>query len=129
MEALDEAVRRFLITEVPPAGDRGAPTYDFPYEALRDVVYESSTLARRRLLHGRAADALARRYERDPVTTRAATIAEHLQRAGRDAEAARWWWRAAERARELYAHAEALRVPAPGRRARLPGGAWFHRAR
>ena len=108
VEALDEAVRRFLITEVPPAGDRGVPSYDFPYGALRDVVYESSTLARRRLLHGRAADVLVRRYERDPVTTRAATIAEHLQRAGRDAEAAHWWWQAAGRARELYAHAESL---------------------
>jgi tetratricopeptide (TPR) repeat protein len=40
------------------------------------------------------------------VTTRAAAIAEHLQRAGRDAEAAGWWWRAAGRARDLYAHAE-----------------------
>jgi DNA-binding SARP family transcriptional activator/tetratricopeptide (TPR) repeat protein len=107
VEALDEAVRRFLITEMPPAGERGVPTYHFPYEAMRDVVYESSTLARRRLLHGRAADALTRRYERDPVTTRAATIAEHLQRAGRDAESAQWWWKAAERARELYAHTEA----------------------
>jgi DNA-binding SARP family transcriptional activator/tetratricopeptide (TPR) repeat protein len=108
VEALDEAVRRFLVIEVPPAAGHGEPSYDFPYEALRDVVYESSTLARRRLLHSRAADALARRYERDPVTTRAASIADHLQRGGRDAEAAQWWWRAAERARELYAHAEAL---------------------
>ena len=40
------------------------------------------------------------------MTTRAAPIAEHLQRAGRDAEAAGWWWRAAGRARDLYAHAE-----------------------
>ena len=106
VEALDEAVRRFLITEVPPAGEHGQPSYEFPYEALREVVYESATLARRRLLHGRAADTLARRYERDPVATRAAAVAEHLQRAGRDAEAAVWWWRAAARARELYAHAE-----------------------
>ncbi len=106
VEALDEAVRRFLLTEEPPAGDRGVPTYEFPYEALREVVYDSSTLARRRLLHGRAAGALIRRYERDPVTTRAAPIAEHLQRAGRDSEAAGWWWRAAGRARDLYAHAE-----------------------
>jgi tetratricopeptide (TPR) repeat protein len=106
VEALDEAVRRFLLTETPPAGDRGRPTYEFPYEALREVVYDSSTLARRRLLHGRAAGVLIRRYERDPVTTRAAPIAEHLQRAGRDAEAAGWWWRAAGRARDLYAHAE-----------------------
>ena len=106
VEALDEAVRRFLITEIPPAGDRGVPRYDFPYEALREVVYESATLARRRLLHGRAADVLIRRYERDPVTTRAAAIAEHLQRAGRDSEAAGWWWRAARLARDLYAHPE-----------------------
>ena len=52
-----------------------------------------------------------RRHERDPATsgatTWAATVAGHLQLAGRDGEAAQWWWRAAEVARELYAHAEA----------------------
>jgi len=107
VEALDEAVARFLLIEVPPAGGTGAPCYDFPYEALRRVAYESASLARRRLLHGRAADALAARYERDPLSVRAAVIAGHLQRAGREPEAAGWWWRAAARARELYAHAEA----------------------
>ena len=39
--------------------------------------------------------------------TRAATVADHLQLAGPGREAAQWWWRAAEMARELYAHAEA----------------------
>ncbi len=107
VEALDEAVARFLLIEIPPAGGRGAPSYDFPYEALRRVAYESASLARRRLLHSRAADALGARYERDPLSARAAVIAGHLQRAGREAEAAGWWWRAAARARELYAHAEA----------------------
>jgi DNA-binding SARP family transcriptional activator len=107
VEALDEAVARFLLIELPPPGGRGAPSYDFPYEALRRVAYESASLARRRLLHGRAADALGARYERDPLSARAAVIAGHLQRAGREAEAAGWWWRAAARARELYAHAEA----------------------
>jgi DNA-binding SARP family transcriptional activator/tetratricopeptide (TPR) repeat protein len=107
VEALDEAVARFLLIELPAAGGSGAPCYDFPYEALRRVAYESASLARRRLLHGRAADALAARYERDPISARAAVIAGHLQRAGREAEAAGWWWRAAARARELYAHAEA----------------------
>ena len=34
-------------------------------------------------------------------------MAGHLQLAGRGAEAAQWWWRAAEVARELYAHDEA----------------------
>ena len=113
VEALDEALARSLLTEIPPptspshftAGQ--APSYGFPYEALRRTAYESATLARRRLLHGRAADVLTRRHERDPATTRAATVASHLQLAGRDAEAAQWWWRAAEVARELYAHDEA----------------------
>jgi DNA-binding SARP family transcriptional activator/tetratricopeptide (TPR) repeat protein len=113
VEAIDEALARSLLTEIPPpvspspftAGQ--APLYGFPYEALRRTAYESATLARRRLLHGRAADILTRRHERDPATTRAATVAGHLQLAGRDEQAAQWWWRAAEVARELYAHSEA----------------------
>ena len=107
VEALDEALGRSLLTETPPPAANQAPSYGFPYEALRRTAYESVTLARRRLLHSRAADALTRRYERDPATTRAATVAEHFQLAGRDAEAAQWWWRAGQLARELYAHAEA----------------------
>jgi DNA-binding SARP family transcriptional activator len=107
VEALDEAVRRFLLAEIPPPGGDGPPSYEFPYGALREVVYESATLARRRLLHGRAADALIRRYEREPLRTRAAAVAGHLQRAGRDDQAASWWWRAAGRARDLFAHTEA----------------------
>ncbi len=107
VEAIDEALARSLLTEIPPPTANEAPSYGFPYEALRRTAYESATLARRRLLHGRAADILTRRYEREPATTRAATVAGHLQLAGREAEAARWWWRAAEAARELYAHAEA----------------------
>jgi DNA-binding SARP family transcriptional activator len=107
VEAIDEALARSLLTETAPLAAGSAPSYGFPYEALRKTAYESATLARRRLLHSRAADILTRRHERDPATTRAATVADHLQLAGRDAEAAQWWWRAAEVARELYAHAEA----------------------
>jgi DNA-binding SARP family transcriptional activator/tetratricopeptide (TPR) repeat protein len=107
VEAIDEALTRSLLSEIAPPAAHQAPSYGFPYEALRRTVYESATLARRRLLHSRAADILTRRYERDPVATRAATVADHLQLAGRDAEAAQWWWRAAEGARELYAHSQA----------------------
>jgi len=107
VEAIDEALARSLLTEIPPPSAQQAPSYGFPYEALRRTAYESATLARRRLLHGRAADVLVRRHERDPATTRAAAVAGHLQLAGRDADAAQWWWRAAEVAGELYAHPEA----------------------
>lgn len=101
------ALGRSLLTEIPPPAANQAPSYGFPYEALRRTAYESATLARRRLLHSRAADIFTRRHERDPATTRAATVADHLQLAGRDAEAAQWWWRAAGVARELYAHTQA----------------------
>jgi tetratricopeptide (TPR) repeat protein len=112
VEAIDETLARSLLAEIAPVSARqasppSAPSYGFPDEALRRTAYESATLARRRLLHGRAAAALIRRHERDPAATGAATVAGHLQLAGRDGEAAQWWWRAAAVARELYAHAEA----------------------
>ncbi|HEX4398166.1 MAG TPA: tetratricopeptide repeat protein [Trebonia sp.] len=107
VEAIEEAVARSLLTENPPPAVGGAPSYRFRYEAMRKTAYDSASLARRRLLHGRAADVLAPRHQRDPVGTPAGTVAEHLQLAGRDGAAAEWWWLAAARARELYAHAEA----------------------
>jgi len=91
--ALEELVRRGLVRE-------GAADYDFAHEQLRALAYEETSLARRRLLHGRAADALGR--------DRAAAAARHLALAGRDAEAAAAHARAADHARALYANAQAL---------------------
>ena len=107
VEAVEEALARSLLTENPPPVSGGAPSYRFRYEAMRQTAYDSASLARRRLLHGRAADVLGRRHQRDPLGTPAGTVADHLQLAGRDAAAAEWYWLAAARARELYAHAEA----------------------
>jgi DNA-binding SARP family transcriptional activator/Tfp pilus assembly protein PilF len=90
--ALEELVGRGLVRE-------GSFDYDFGHERLRTLVYEETSLARRRLLHGRAADALI-----GP----AAAIARHLRLAGRDAEAAEAYARAADDARALFANAEAL---------------------
>ncbi|HEY0869484.1 MAG TPA: tetratricopeptide repeat protein, partial [Acidothermaceae bacterium] len=111
-DALDDAVRHRLLEENPATSDGEAPGYDFPFEALRRVVYERTTFARRRLLHGRAADALARRHERTLSTESAAAVspavvAHHFEQSGREAEAAAWWWRAAARSRGLYAHEQA----------------------
>ena len=90
--ALEELVRRGLVRE-------GRYDYDFAHEQLRRLVAEETSLARRRLLHGRVADALPGPF---------AEIARHLQLAGRDAEAAAAYRRAAEHARSLFANAEAL---------------------
>ncbi|MGH7608600.1 MAG: ATP-binding protein [Candidatus Dormibacteria bacterium] len=106
-EGLDLAVRQGLLLERGPLGAGSAPTYDFAYEVLRRLTYERNTWARRRLLHKRAADALLRLRERDPAQVPPARLADHLELAGRESEAAQWWWRAAVRANSLYAHEEA----------------------
>lgn len=100
-DALDDAVRRGLLVEESRASEDG---YSFPYDALRQVVHDACGMARRRLLHGRAADYLA---GRSSATRAPALVADHLRRAGREHEAAAWEWRAAERSAQLFAHEEA----------------------
>ena len=90
--ALEELVRRGVIRE------READ-YDFDHELLRRVVYADTSLARRRLLHGRAAAA---------VTSPLAAVARHHQLAGHDAAAASAYQRAGQQAREVFANDEAL---------------------
>jgi DNA-binding SARP family transcriptional activator len=107
-DALDEALARGLLVEVPSGEDAGGASYQFPYEALRQVVDDSCGSARRRLLHSRAASVLARRSERVGSAVTPGTISIHLQHAGRGEEAAEWSWKAAQDSRALYAHAEAL---------------------
>ncbi|HLF89264.1 MAG TPA: tetratricopeptide repeat protein, partial [Anaerolineales bacterium] len=81
-------------------------SYDFTHEKIRTVVYEDSSLARRRLLHRRVAEVIMNR-SRD-IEESAARIAHHYQRAGQDAEAAIYYHRAGGHARKLYANAEGL---------------------
>lgn len=102
--AIEEAQRLGVIVES-AAGDG----YDFPYEAMRTIVLDELTLARRRLLHGRAADALAPRLGRQPMTAAGAgVLARHLSEAGRPEQAASWHLRAARAAGELGAPVAAL---------------------
>jgi predicted ATPase/DNA-binding SARP family transcriptional activator len=106
--ALEELTGRGLVGEVKGIGEQTV-AYDFGHEKLRDLVYEETSLARRRLLHRRVAEALARRAHRRRETgALAAQIARHYQLAGWDAEAADYFRIAGEHARVLYANAEAL---------------------
>jgi DNA-binding SARP family transcriptional activator/tetratricopeptide (TPR) repeat protein len=101
VDAVEEAMRAGLLVEL--AATASGPAYDFSAAALARVVDSRTSAARRRLLHGRAADALLHRPDRS-----AATVAVHLHAAGRTEEAAQWHWQAASEARLLFAHAEAL---------------------
>ena len=107
--ALEELVERSIVEEVPGRGKAGEPTYDFRHEKLRTLAYEEISLARRRLLHRRVAEALAGRVRASyDDGTSAAQIAHHFRRAGQERDAAAHFARAGERARALFANVEAL---------------------
>jgi tetratricopeptide (TPR) repeat protein len=97
--ALEELLARGVLVE----SDEG--TLDFRHEQERRLVHEEMTLARRRLLHRRVAAALGARGRRE---LHAAVIAHHLALAGDDTGAAELYRVAGDRARGLYANAEAL---------------------
>jgi len=103
VDAIEEAIARGLLVE---RADR--PGYDLPHDLVRDTALARLSLARRRLLHGRVAEVLARRNAVDPRGTPAGLVARHLAEAGRDAEAGAWFLAAAAESGRLYAHEEAL---------------------
>lgn len=94
-DGLEQLTRRGLIVE----RDAG---YDFSHDKLLSLAYQRTSLARRRLLHRRVADALRAKHGD------AALIARHLLSAGLDAQAAEAFQAAGERARALHATSEAL---------------------
>ena len=101
--ALEELAARGLVHEV--AGD----VYDFGHGLVRDLVYEQTSLARRRLLHRRVGEALAAAARgRRPQEPPAASIARHLELAGATVEAAGWHRLAGDQARAVFANREAL---------------------
>ena len=108
VSALEELTGQGIVEEVKGGGER-AVIYDFGHEKLRALVYEETSLARKRLLHRRIAESFAHRARRRRDTgALAGQIAHHYQLAGRDAEAANYFKLAGEHARALYANAEAL---------------------
>ncbi len=89
--AVEELVARGLVRE-------RETDYDVDHELVRSVVLEGTSLARRRLLHARAAD----------VVPSTASRARHLQEAGRELDAASAYRTAGLEARDVHANAEAI---------------------
>jgi tetratricopeptide (TPR) repeat protein len=101
IDGLEGLVTQGLVRE----GAGPEPAYDFTHEKLRTLVYDEVGPARRRLLHRRVADALARTERGDEG---AALIAQHLRLGGDADGAAQQYRRAGEHAASLLAHADAL---------------------
>jgi DNA-binding SARP family transcriptional activator/tetratricopeptide (TPR) repeat protein len=107
--ALDQLAQRGMIREL-PGGEGPAVRFDFSHSALRDLAEESTSLARRLLLHRRIAEAFRLDLAgigRDDLG-RLVQIAQHEREARRDAEAALAFRDAGDRAATLYANREAI---------------------
>ncbi len=106
---LEELLRRGLVVEQKDGEGQGEIIYDFTHDKLRQLVYEETSLTRRRLLHHRVAEALVNptRGPRSPGAV-ASQAAYHYHLAGQDALAAEYYQKAGEHARILYANVEAL---------------------
>ncbi|MFZ1399135.1 MAG: tetratricopeptide repeat protein, partial [Candidatus Promineifilaceae bacterium] len=101
--ALETLTARGLLVE---QASRNHAAYDFSHDKLRELVYEETGLARRRLLHRRLATTLA--ADRAANTAVSAQIATHYQHAGLEPEAAAYFVQAGDQARALFAHQDAL---------------------
>lgn len=97
VEAVDELLAAGVLRE---ASDTAELT--FALEAMELQAYESTSLARRRLLHRRAAQALANRPHARADVKVAAAVATHYQAAA-DREAAEWSMLAGDLSRSVYA--------------------------
>jgi DNA-binding SARP family transcriptional activator/predicted ATPase len=107
--ALDELAHRGMIREL-AGGEGPAVRFDFSHPALRDLSEESTSLARRLLLHRRIAEAFRLDLAgmgRDDLG-RLVQIAQHERDARRDSEAAMAFREAGDRAATLYANREAI---------------------
>jgi DNA-binding SARP family transcriptional activator len=104
--ALEELIGRGLVGESGDVPGEAGPAYDFSHDKLRALAYEETTLTRRRLLHRRVAESLARSARHPPAA--ASAIARHYRIAGLEREAAEYFRLAGEHARGLFANTEAL---------------------
>ena len=106
--AMDELVSHGLVQEESGA-EGGSLSYDFSHQQIRSLVYEETSLARRRLLHRRVAEAIESRFKgRRDHGRHAGSTARHYRIAGRDSEAAVYFKVAGDHAKGLFANAEAL---------------------
>ena len=101
IESLDELWLRRIVRE------QGADGYDFSHDKIRQVMYGELSHARRRWLHRRTAEALERLQATLPDGAIGET-ASHYDRAGILDKALEGYQAAAQAARCVYAHHEAL---------------------
>jgi DNA-binding SARP family transcriptional activator/predicted ATPase len=98
---LDELWQRRIVRE------QGAEAYDFSHDKIREVAYGQLSSARRRLLHGRVAQALESIHTPN-LDAWSAQLATHYERAGLVEQALYYYRRAAVVAQQVGASQETI---------------------
>ena len=101
VEAVDELWERRIVRE------RGVDAYDFSHDKLRDAAYLRTGSARRRMLHGRIAQALERLHATD-LDAVSSELAAHYERAGWAERAIGFYARSAEVEQRVFANERAI---------------------
>ncbi|WP_147372906.1 ATP-binding protein, partial [Calidithermus terrae] len=96
LEALERAAEARILEAMPTGG------YRFTHDLFAQSLADALSPERRRLLHLKLAASLER------LAGPPARVAEHLEQAGKPAEAVRWRLEAARAAEAVYAYPEAL---------------------
>jgi DNA-binding SARP family transcriptional activator len=123
VNGIEELLRLGLVREDPPNG------YDFSHEKLRALVYEETSLARRRLLHQRAADLLVASGSGGKDSgSWAGMAASHFMQAGQPQRAADYFRQAGDHARQLHSNQQALTAYQSALAAGYPDPASLHEA-
>jgi tetratricopeptide (TPR) repeat protein len=102
--ALDELWHKRIVRE------RGANSYDFTHDKLREVVSAEISAPQRRRLHRRVAQALEALHGPQDLDAVSGQIAAHYERAGLIEQALPMYQRAAAVAQRVYANEDAIRL-------------------
>ncbi len=101
--ALDELWHKRIVSE------RGANSYDFTHDKLREVAYGEISAPQRRMLHLRVAQVLEIMYV-DDLNSVSGQLAFHYERAGMIEQSLSYYERAAALAQAVYANEDAINL-------------------
>jgi tetratricopeptide (TPR) repeat protein len=100
VSVIDELLRSYIIQEISP------DTFDFTHDLLRQTALSGLSMAHRRLLHRKAAEAYVH-LDQFALHPRHAEIASHFERAGLAVQAVSHYRLAAQAAADIFANSKA----------------------
>jgi DNA-binding SARP family transcriptional activator len=100
VNAIDELLHSYIIKEI------SSDTFDFTHDLLRQASFSGLSMAHRRLLHRKVAEAYVH-LDQFALHPRHAEIASHFARAGLSVQAVNHYRLAAEEAADIFAHSNA----------------------